>query len=129
MYEIIILLMFGIILYLLATTLDFKRKAACYQELHIIQKVAREEAESKRKSTEVRTGQLIEKWIPYSSELEINPQNARFIGDPIDFIVFDEDSITFIEVKTGQSGMTKRQRNIRKLIEAGKVSFKELRIA
>jgi predicted Holliday junction resolvase-like endonuclease len=92
------------------------------------QLVATREYESKKKSTEVRTGQLIEKWIPFSLEVSINPQNARFIGDPIDFVVFDEDKITFIEVKTGDSSFTKKQRNIKKLVQDGKVEFKELRI-
>lgn len=106
----------------------YKNIAISYMIKYDNQLVATREYESKKKSTEVRTGQLIEKWIPFSLEVSINPQNARFIGDPIDFVVFDEDKITFIEVKTGDSSFTKKQRNIKKLVQDGKVEFKELRI-
>lgn len=46
---------------------------------------------------------------------------------PIDFIVFDEDSIKFIECKTGQSPLSPKQKKIKQQIENGLVEFKEVR--
>lgn len=115
-------------LYLAYKCDEYEKIAKSYMIKYDNQVAITQEIESKKKSTEVRTGQLIEKWIPYSNEFDINPQNARFIGDPIDFVVFDEDKITFIEVKTGSSSLSKKQRNIRNLIQDGKIEFKELRI-
>ena len=56
-----------------------------------------------------------------------NPQNAHHMGSPIDYIVFNEDSIIFVEVKTGKARLTKKQNNIKRLVEEGKVGFKTVR--
>ncbi len=46
---------------------------------------------------------------------------------PIDLIAFDKDTIKFIEVKTGQSQLSPKQKYIKKQIEEGRVEFKEVR--
>jgi len=46
---------------------------------------------------------------------------------PIDGISFDDDSIKFIEIKTGTSQLNKKQRKIRDLIKNKKVEWHELR--
>ena len=52
-----------------------------------------------------------------------------FLGQPIDYIHFDpEDGITFIEVKTGRSGLSARQRRLRDLVEDGQVSWHTHRV-
>jgi len=76
-----------------------------------------------KKSSEVRTGKITEQIAPFLEDYPLNPNTARFIGDPIDFVHFDEDGVTFVEVKSGKSQLSKKQRMIRDLIKEGKVEF------
>jgi len=54
-------------------------------------------------------GKITEHFIPYLPMFKYNPKDARFIGSPIDFIVFDGLSegeirkIVLVEVKAGKS--------------------------
>lgn len=81
-----------------------------------------------KKSSETRLGQISEQIAPFLSDYPFDSKQARFIGDPIDLISFSEDKITFIEVKSGESQLTKRQRQIRDMIKEGKVDFMIYRI-
>ena len=78
---------------------------------------------SQKKSSEVRTGKITEQIAPFLEDYPLNSRTARFIGDPIDFVHFDEDKVTFVEVKSGKSQLSKKQRMIRDLIKEGKVEF------
>jgi predicted Holliday junction resolvase-like endonuclease len=44
-------------------------------------------------------------------------------GKPIDFVGVKEDSLDFIEVKTGQARLTEEEKKIRDLILAKKINF------
>ena len=65
---------------------------------------------------------------------EFNPRDARFLGSPVDFVVFDGlDSgevtrVVFVEVKTGRSALSARERRVRAAIEEGKVEWRLLRL-
>ena len=82
-----------------------------------------------KKSSEVRTGKITEQIAPFLADYPNNPRTARFIGDPIDFVHFDEDKVTFVEVKSGKSQLSKKQRAIRDLIKDGKVEFVIYRVS
>ena len=81
-----------------------------------------------KKSSEVRTGKITEQIAPFLEDYPLNPRTARFIGDPIDFVHFDEEMVTFLEVKSGKSQLSTKQRRIRDLIRGGKVEFKIYRV-
>jgi len=83
---------------------------------------------SQKKSSEVRVGKIGENLAPFLSDWPYDPNNFRFLGNPVDGIQFTPDEIIFIEIKTGKSKLTKSQRNARKLVNAGKVSFAMFRI-
>ncbi len=78
---------------------------------------------TQKKSSEVRTGKITEQLAPFLEDYPLDHKTAKFLGDPIDIVHFDEDKVTFVEVKSGKSQLSKRQRNIRKLIQDGKVEF------
>lgn len=86
------------------------------------------------KSKAVITGKVTEHLIPYLPEFKYNPKDTRFIGSPIDLIVFDglDDGelrkIVFVEVKSGKSTLSKRERLIRDAIEQKRVEWEILRI-
>lgn len=83
---------------------------------------------SQKKSSEVRLGQISEQLVPFLDKFKYDPKNAHFIGMPIDYVVFNNDEIVFIEVKSGGSTLSKKQSEIKKLINGGKVRFETIRI-
>ena len=67
---------------------------------------------------------------PYLPEFSYDPTEARFIGSPIDLIVFpglSQDApteIVIMEVKSGKRPrLTSREKRIQELVEMGKVRF------
>jgi predicted Holliday junction resolvase-like endonuclease len=83
---------------------------------------------SQKKSSEIRLGQISEHLIPFTKNFPFDPKKARFIGSPIDMIVFEENKIVFVEVKTGDSKLSNLQKNIRKIVEDKNIEWFELRI-
>lgn len=88
-----------------------------------------------QRSLAVTAGKVHEQLIPYLPEFRFNPKDARFIGTPVDLIVFDGLAegqvrrVVFVEVKTGSSALTGRERQVRDVIEARDVEWEELRVA
>jgi len=88
-----------------------------------------------QKSKEVRVGAAGQYWAPYFTDFDYNTADARFIGGPIDFVIFDgytewldgkKDSqlkIVLAEVKSAKSGLTDGQRMIKKAIDKGEVKL------
>ena len=89
---------------------------------------AKKKVVSQKKSSEVRLGHIAETPAPFLDQFDFDPENCTFLGKPIDYISFDDDEITFIEVKSGNSQLNSKQRHIRDQIKAGLVSWKEVRI-
>jgi predicted Holliday junction resolvase-like endonuclease len=83
---------------------------------------------SQKKSSEVLTGHIAEKFVPFLKSFKHNPRQAQFLGMPIDFIVFGDDDVTFIEVKSGNSKLNQKQKCIKQLILDKKVKWEEIRI-
>lgn len=68
-----------------------------------------------KRSHSVMRGKMTEHLIPFFSEFPYNPSDARFLGSPVDFIVFDGLSegelkqLVFVEIKNGfRNIVTKR---------------------
>ena len=83
-----------------------------------------------KKSEAVTRGKVTEHLIPYFPDFEYNPKDARFLGTPVDFIVFDGLSegemkkVVFIEVKSGKTDtLSKREKLVRECVDRGKVSY------
>lgn len=96
---------------------------------------ARREAgrEAIDKSRAVLGGKFTEQMAPYLPEFKYDPTEARFIGSPIDLVVFpglaedEPNEVVFIEIKSGKPAkLTTRERKIQELIEAGKVRWELL---
>jgi predicted Holliday junction resolvase-like endonuclease len=86
------------------------------------------------RSQSVIVGKVTEHLMPYLPDFRFNPKDARFVGSPVDLIVFDGldegelRNIFFVEVKTGGSALTSRQRQIKDATQAGRVRWIELRL-
>ncbi len=89
--------------------------------------------EAIQKSQAVTIGKVTEHFVPYLPDFGYNPKDARFLGSPIDFVVFDglNDGevrcIVFVEVKTGVSTLSTRERRIKEAVQSGKVQWIEIR--
>lgn len=90
--------------------------------------------EAIKKSQNVIAGKVTEQLVPYLPNFRYNSKDARFIGSPIDFIVFDGldngevRNVVFIEVKTGVSALSKREKQVREAIEARNVKWEVMRV-
>jgi len=104
------------------TEIDLLQTAVAFQEGRYTKLL------SQKKSSEVRTGKIAEQLSPFLDDYPLDPHTARFIGDPIDFVHFDEEKVTFVEVKSGKSQLSTKQRHIRDLIKEGKVEFTIYRV-
>jgi predicted Holliday junction resolvase-like endonuclease len=76
----------------------------------------------------VRLGQIAEHLVPVLRYFKYDPKKAHFLGMPVDYIIFENDKIVFLEVKTGRSSLSRTQRDIKKLITEGKVVWEEIRL-
>ena len=81
-----------------------------------------------KKSSEVKTGLIVEAMAPFMEGFPADPKTAHFLGKPIDFVCFQDQDIVFVEVKSGGSQLTKTQRKVKELIESGNVRFEVYRM-
>lgn len=88
-----------------------------------------------RRSQATTLGLVSEQLVPYFPDFPWNPKDARFVGSPVDFVVFDglaDDrlrAVVFVEVKTGASAqLTKRERLVREAITERRVEWMEMRV-
>lgn len=87
-----------------------------------------------QRSLAVTSGKVHEQLVPYLPEFGFNPKDARFLGSPVDLVVFDGLAagelrrVVFLEVKTGGAPLTPRERQVRAVIDARQVVWAELRL-
>ena len=133
---IVVAAILGFFLVYYATRLKFERKFRQWQEAERLRWEAEKEraiSEAISQSRAVLGGKFTEQMAPYLPEFNYDPTEARFIGSPIDLIVFpglakgDPEEIVIMEIKTGKtSQLTPQERKIRQLIEDGMVRWELL---
>ena len=81
-------------------------------------------------------GQLAEKFAPFLPGFPFKPSECKFIGDPIDYLVFeglderDIKKIHLLEVKNNTSRLSKHQKQIKNILDnlnSDEVTFKEFK--
>lgn len=86
------------------------------------------------KSRAVLGGHFSEQLAPFLPGFKYSPTECRFMGKPIDLLVFkgmdekDIDEVVFVEVKSGKSKLSSQERKLKKAIEKKKVRWEEYRI-
>lgn len=85
-----------------------------------------------KRSKAVLNGQLREQIAPFLPNFPCNPDDVRFLGKPVDFVGFvgltnkdTVEEVLFIEVKTGQSKLSNREKSIKECIQNKKVRYVE----
>lgn len=87
-----------------------------------------------KQSRAVLSGQFSEQLSPYLPDFPYRPTEARFIGKPVDFIVFkgmDEKKISevvFVEVKSGQSALNKVEKSLKSAIQNKNILWNEYKV-
>lgn len=81
-----------------------------------------------KRSQSTRYGQTLEQFAPFLADWPWDPKGFRFIGSPIDGIQFTQDEIVFVEIKSASSRLSPVQQQVRQLVEAGRVSWHEVRV-
>lgn len=87
------------------------------------------------RSRAVLSGQMLEQVSPFLPNFPCNPADVRFVGKPIDFVAFPGavdnkpiSEILFIEVKSGNSVLSEREKEIKNAVLKGKVRYVEYRV-
>ena len=91
-------------------------------------------ADAVKRSSAVVTGKVTEHLAPYMAEFPYDPRDARFLGTPVDLVVFDgmsEDAlreIVFLEIKSRDGALSARERRIREAVLERRVAWREFRV-
>jgi predicted Holliday junction resolvase-like endonuclease len=93
------------------------------------------------RSRYVLKGKIAEHMVPLLSDVfKYDPSDARFIGAPIDYLIFDgysavkdnnsDDPITVIlaDIKTGNATLNRTERKIKEAVEAGRVRWETIQL-
>ena len=114
----------------------YEKRFRAWQEAEILKWQGEMEGARKAAISQSRAvlgGKFTEQLVPYFPDFKYDPTEVRFIGTPIDMVVFpglakgDPEEIVILEIKTGKSaGLTPAQKKIRQLIEDGMVRWDEV---
>jgi predicted Holliday junction resolvase-like endonuclease len=93
------------------------------------------------RSRYVLKGKIAEHMIPmYRDVFKYDPSDARFLGAPIDYIIFDgysavkdsnsDEPITVIlaDIKTGNATLNRTERKIKEAVEQGRVRWETIQL-
>lgn len=93
------------------------------------------------RSRYVLKGKIAEHMVPLLQDVfKYDPSDARFIGAPIDYLIFDgysavkdnnsEEPITIIlaDIKTGGATLNRTERRIKDAVEAGRVRWETIQL-
>lgn len=108
---------------------------AAIEKRNLEKKVKSGRNDAIKRSRAVLSGQMIEQVAPYLPQFPCNPADVRFVGKPIDFIAFPGaadgskiEEVLFIEVKTGQSALSAREKEIKDAVKNGRIKYVEYRL-
>lgn len=93
------------------------------------------------RSRAVLKGKMAEQFAPLLPGFAYWPADARFLGDPVDYVVFngysacrdgngsaDELEVVILDIKQGKSTLSRAQRQIAEAVARGRVRFEVVRI-
>ena len=100
------------------------------QRISFASRLKKERQDAINRSRAVIAGQMTEQVAPFLKDFPCNPADARFIGKPVDFIAFpglmennEVKEVLLIEVKTGTSTLSNREKEVRNAVEQGRVRY------
>ena len=121
-----------VLLFLLGLSMG-RRRGRLEAERDLVVRVEKEREDAVKRSRAVLAGQAAEQLAPWLPGFPFDPGDCRFIGKPVDFLVFAGSTagaiseVVFVEVKSGSAGLNKAERSLREAVEAGRVRWEEYR--
>ncbi len=112
-------------------------------ELELEHKQALLDAQKRSVNTSraVLKGKMAEQFAPILPEFRYLPSDAKFLGDPVDYVVFDgytnfrdgdgtvdDIEVILLDIKSGGARLSKGQQAIAQAVREGRVHFETLRI-
>jgi len=85
-------------------------------------------------SRSVLSGMFAEQLAPYLPDFPFSPTEAKFIGAPIDFLIFKGmdaqhiEEVIFVEVKSGSALLNHNEHSLKDAIENKRVRWHEYRV-
>lgn len=129
----IVVLIFGLLIGILLCYVYLKERLAVQFErwkAEFREKIKQEILERSRAALKGRIGEQLAPLLPMFKH---EPADARFLGSPVDYVVFDgykegnPRSVTFIDVKTGKTAtLSKMERKLKLVIDQGKVRWETI---
>lgn len=102
------------------------------EKVKIHSKIKKGRTDAVKRSRAVLGGQMAEQIAPFLPNFPCNAADIRFIGKPVDFLAFPGmaegksiEEVLLIEIKTGKSQLSGREKEIKSLVERGKVRYVE----
>ena len=90
--------------------------------------------DARKRSGAVQWGKTIEHFVPFMTDFPVPAEDVVFLGMPIDYVGFTDTasktkcSVHFVEVKSGNSFLIGKQKNIKKAIQEGRVHWHEIAV-
>lgn len=84
-----------------------------------------------KRSARTLSGKTLEKLVPFLEGFPYDPHDIRWLGDPIDLVIFDGYSkqepkqIVICDVKSGEGKLTEGQKKIKELVKDKKIIWEE----
>jgi len=129
----IVVLIFGLLIGIILCYVYLKERLAVQFErwkAEFKEKIRQEILERSRAALKGRIGEQLAPLLPMFKH---EPADARFLGSPVDYVVFDgykdgnPRSVTFIDVKTGKTAtLSKMERKLKLVIDQGKVRWETI---
>ena len=132
---IVIIILFGVVVALLVYILHLnKQKTKLVGDFENEKDVVRKDALNR--SRPIIKGLVAEQIVPFLEDFRYKPADARFIGAPIDYVIFDgysdkseEITVVLADIKTGKSAnLTSGQRKIRDAVNEKRVKWETIHI-
>jgi len=99
------------------------------EELKRLKAIGTTKSESGAKATNI--GFILERLAPTLKHFRFNRNDCRSLFDPIDYVIFEGlsvkgkvNKIFFVDIKTGAARLSKKQKEIKTIIDAKKITFK-----
>jgi len=132
-------ILFAVAIYLFFKNREWKIKFERQVEEFVEEREQEIREDAIARSARTLSGKTLEKFVPFLKDFSYDPHDVRWLGDPVDLVVFDGYSknkesgsgmkqVVFCEVKSGESKLSDIQKQIKNLIENKKVKWEEFKV-
>lgn len=92
-------------------------------------------ADALNRSDNTHFGKMTEHLVPWLADTAFDPRDMRFVGSPVDFVVFDglsagrDITVYFLEVKSGRNPrLSAREERVRQAVLKRRFRYRMLRV-